>query len=363
MRNNFGSSMKASNISVLTLIACALAACSSAGSEKNKLFDYKAAAIKVRSLEVPPDLTPVLTNDRYGIPGSTEEGVRYSDFSKGKLNGAASDVLPASRTVRLVRNGNQRWLEVSDKAENIWPLVKAFWLENGLSIQAENPQAGIFETEWAENRAKVHNDGMRYHLGGALEGLYSSAEKDQYHTRLERSQDGKSTEITIKHNGLQELPEPDKNGNRWLTRPGDPELEATMLQLLMAKLGGAPSPSAVAQQPAALPEQAVPRLQTLADGSKSILLSEPFDKSWRKVSLALEQAGIALEDKDRSKGVFFLKAAKNKGASATDTPDAYQVNVRENSAGCEVSAGNVKGASTPDTQRIIDALYQQLSKQ
>lgn len=358
--------MKASNIGVLTLIACALAACSSSGSEKNKLFDYKAAAIKVRTLEVPPDLTPVPANDRYGIPGSNEEGVRYSDFSKGKLNGAAGEVLPESRTVRLVRNGNQRWLEVSDKAENVWPVVKAFWQEHGLSIKTENPQAGIIETEWAVNRVKSQ-DGVHNQFGGALEGLYSAAEKDQYHTRLERGQGGKSTEITIRHNGLQEMTEPDKNGNKWQTRPGDPELEATMLQLLMARLSGGSSPSADAQQAAMAAQQstaaqqpAAISLQTLADGSKSILLAEPFDKSWRKVSLALEQAGIALEDKDRSKGVFFLKVAQNKGDLATD---AYQVNVRESGKGCEVTAGNAKGASTPDTQRIIDTLYQQLGKQ
>lgn len=351
--------MKASNIGVLTVLVCALAACSSSGGEKNKLFDYKAAAIKVHSLEVPPDLTAVSGDDRYGIPGSSQEGVRYSDFAKDKKDGAAGDVLPESRTVRLVRNGNQRWLEVDDKAEKIWPLVKAFWLENGLAIQSETPQAGIMETEWAENRAKVHNTGVRNQLGGALESLYVANEKDQYHTRLERSQNGKSTEITITHHGLQEVQEPGKSGNKWQTRPSDPELEASMLQLLMARLSGAPAPSATAQQPAA----AAPSLQALADGSKSILLGEPFDKSWRRVSLALEQAGIALEDKDRSKGVFYLKSGKGKGASVTGQADAYQVNVRESSKGCEVTAANVKGASTPDTQRIIDVLYQQLGKQ
>jgi len=29
--------------------------------------------------------------------------------------------------VHLERNGTQRWLVVNDKAENVWPVVKAFW--------------------------------------------------------------------------------------------------------------------------------------------------------------------------------------------------------------------------------------------
>lgn len=354
--------MKASNFSVLTLIVCALAACSSTGEEKdkNKQFDYKAAAVRVRSLEVPPDLTSPTSNDRYGIPGSSEEGVRYSDFSKGTANGGVSDVLPETRNVRLVRDGGRRWLEVSDKAENIWPLVKAFWQENGLTIMVDNPQAGIIETDWAENRAKIPNDGLRKVLGSVLESiLYDSSERDQYHTRLERSKDGKSTEITIVHHGLQEVESPDHTGFKWVARPSDPELEATVLQLLMAKLSGGAAPAALSTQAPETEQAQSPaaKLQTKADGSKSILLSEPFDKSWRKVSLALEQAGITLEDKDRSKGIFFLRS------SAKDKTDMTQVTVHENGAACEVTASNSKGASTVDTRQLIDKLYQQLSKQ
>lgn len=262
-----------------------------------------------------------------------------------------------------MRNGSQRWLLVNDQAENIWPVVKAFWQENGLTVKIDNPQAGIIETDWAENRAKIPMDGVRKVLGGVFDGIYSSGERDQYHTRLERSKDGNSTEIYIKHSGQQEVQDADKTSFKWLNREPDPELEATMLQMLMAKLSGAATPAGqlpASAGPGQLPEQKQPavKLQVLADGSKSILLSEPFDKSWRKVTLALEQSGIALEDKDRSKGIFFLRAAKN-----ADKDAANQVNVRESAAGCEVTAGNGKDASTPDALRIIDTLYQYLVKQ
>lgn len=355
--------MKASNITASFLMVCALAACSSTGDEqKNKAFDYKAAAVKVRPLEVPPELTAPVSNDRYSIPGSDGDGVaRFSDFSKGRVGGM-SNVLPEARNVRLMRNGPQRWLLVNDKAENIWPVVKAFWQENGLDIKIDNPQAGVIETDWAENRAKIPMDGVRKVLGKVLSSLYSSGERDQYHTRLERSKDGNSTEIYIKHSGQQEVQDADKNSYKWLTRESDPELEATMLQMLMAKLAGATTVVVEGAQPYATVQgaAAAAKLQTLADGSKSISLSESFDKSWRKVSLALEQAGIVLEDKDRSKGVFFLRAAKN-----ADKDSSYQVNVRESAGGCEVTVSNSKGTSTstPEAQRIMDTLYQQIGKQ
>ena len=200
--------------------------------------------------------------------------------------------MPPVRNVRIERKDAQRWLVVNDTADNVWPVVKAFWQENGLEIKIDNPQAGIIETDWSENRAKVPMDAFRKVLGKVFDGLFSSGERDQYHTRLERSKDGKSTEIYITHYGMKEVEECDNTGFRWLPRPSDPELEATMLQLLMNKLGGGSGVLDNTKKTAVTPadEATAPKLNKLADGSQSILLSESFDKSWRKVGLALDQA-------------------------------------------------------------------------
>lgn len=362
--------MNVLNIIVSTFAVIALAACSTpAGSEKteSKSFDYKAPPVKVRSLEVPPDLTSYSGDDRYGIPGETESGTRYSEFSKGGTGRKPVSVLPPVRNVRLERKDNRRWLVVDDKAENVWPVVKAFWLENGLAIKTENSQAGIIETEWAENRAKVPMDGFRKFFGKVFSGLLSSGESDQYHTRLERSKDGNSTEIYITHYGMQEIAEKNETGYRWVPRPSDPELEATMLQLLMSKLGGGSGVLDSTQKSPAVPvvdTATAPKLTRLADGSQGILLSEPFDKSWRKVGLALEKAGMVLADKDRSKGIYFLSTGKDdaKNKPGADKVMRTQVKVRELGASCEVAVNNGAGASNADTQKIVDALFKALGR-
>ena len=349
--------MNVFNISISTLVIVALSACSTSNGTKDsdsKVFDYKAPPVKAQPLEVPPDLTSYSSGDRYGIPGADDSVTSYSEFSKGGANRKESSVLPPVKNVRLERKDNRRWLVVNDTAENIWPVVKAFWIANGLEIKIENPQAGVIETEWAANRAKIPMDAFRKYLSKVFEP--SSSERDQYHTRLERSKDGKSTEIYITHYGMQEFVEKDETGYRWLPRPSDPELEATMLQLLMSKLGGG---SGVLDNTQKLPETtavdagAAPALNKLADGSQRILLSEPFDKSWRKVGLALEQAGIALADKDRSKGVYYLSA---------DKVERIQVTVRELSTGCEVLVKNSAGISNAETQKIVDSLFKTLGR-
>lgn len=369
--------MNVLNITVSTLAVIVLAACGTSSktstanpagtvTPESKSFDYKAPPVKVRALDVPPDLTSYVGDDRYGIPGEAESGTSFLDYSQGGARRKASSVLPPVKNVRLEQNGTQRWLVVNDKAENIWPVVKSFWQENGLVIKIENPQAGVIETDWAENRAKIPMDAFRKFLK-VIDGIFSSGERDQYHTRLQRSKDGNSTEIYISHYGMQEVADKNNTGYRWITRANDPELEATMLQLLMSKLGGGSGVLDNTQKALAVPAVdglAAPKLNKLADGSQSILLSEPFDKSWRKVGLALEQAKIALADKDRSKGIYFLSTGKDeaKNKNGTDKIVRPQVTVREIGSGSEVTVNNGAGISNADTQKIVDALYKALGR-
>lgn len=360
--------MNALSISLATLVIASVAACSTMSADDeniaSKVFDYKAPPVKVRALEVPPDLTSYVGDDKYGISGETESGTSYSEFSKGGVNRKAAYVLPPVKNVRLERKDSRRWLVVSDTAENVWPVVKSFWQENGLIIKIENPQAGVIETDWAENRAKVPMDAFRKYLSKIFD--FSSSERDQYHTRLERSKDGKSTEIYITHYGMQEVSDKEGLGYRWVSRPSDPELEATMLQLLMSKLGGGSGLLDNTQKvPASVAEiSTAPKLNKRADGSQSIILSEPFDKSWRKVGLALEQGGIMLADKDRSKGVYFLSAGKDdaKAKVGADKIVRIQVSVHELGSGCEVQVENGAGGTNAETQKIVDTLYKMLGR-
>lgn len=94
-------------------------------------------------------------------------------------------------------------------------------------------------------------------------------------------------------------------------------------------------------------------------GTKSILLGEPFDRSWRKVGLALERARIVATDKDRSKGIYFIAAAPDK--DKRKQPD-IQIVVRENAGISEVTVVDGGGKSNAETTRLVDILYQNLEK-
>lgn len=139
--------------------------------------------------------------------------------------------------VRIERDGNQRWLVVNRPADKLWEPVRDFWQESGFNLDQAEPNVGIMETDWAENRAKLPHDFIRSTLGKMLDSLYSTGERDKFRTRLERNANG-STEIYITHRGMIEVyGTTTKDNTVWQPRPSDPELETEFLRRLMVKLG------------------------------------------------------------------------------------------------------------------------------
>ncbi len=296
------------------VIALALGGCTLLES---KPIDYKSAGT-VPSLEVPPDLVLPSRDSRFAVPDVSPSGsATYSAYTQDRSarpTAEASRLLPSVDKARIERAGSQRWLVVDQPPQQVWPVVKAFWQEMGFIVNVEIPEAGVMETDWAENRAKIPQDIIRRTLGRLIDAVYSTAERDKFRTRLEPTPDGKGTEIYISHRGMIEVFEGTQGGGDqgvgrtvWQPRPVDPELEAEMLRRLMTRFGieetRAQTLLARAQtEPAA-------SLTRTADGAAQLTLPEPFDRAWRRVGLALDRVGFVVEDRDRAAGEYFVRYA------------------------------------------------------
>src|SRR6185503_10139207 len=227
------------------LAALLLAGCLTEDTLTGKV-DYRSTGT-LPSLEVPPDLTSPARDNRYVVPESGKTSATFSGYQaeqRDRRDPGTAPVLPEFGKLRIERSGTQRWLVVEELPEKLWPVVKDFWQENGFLVKRELPEAGVMETEWAENRANIPQGGVRYLLGSFLDQIYSTSERDKFRTRLDRVADGKGTEIFISHRGMQEvyttLRDPQNNapGNTaWQPRPPDPDLEAEFLRRLMVRLG------------------------------------------------------------------------------------------------------------------------------
>ncbi len=273
---------------------------------ETKTVDYKSAG-KLPPLDIPPDLVQPVIDERYSIPelmGPTS--TTYSAYSGERgmqQKGGGSAFLPSSiQNVHIERAGTQRWLVVPQPPEAIWPVIKEFWQELGFLIKIEVPEAGIMETDWAENRAKIPQDILRTLFSTFLDSIYSTAERDKFRTRLERNESG-DTEIYISHRGMIEVIEGGNlNRSVWQPRPADPDLESEMLSRLMIRFG-------VEEHKAKL-ELASGR-STGQDrafiNQDALNVNEAFDRSWRRVGLALDRIGFTVEDRNREEGIYYVR--------------------------------------------------------
>lgn len=101
----------------------------------------------------------------------------------------------------------------------------------------------------------------------------------------------------------------------------------------------------------AVPAPPAPVLQSNKDGTRTIVLAETFDRCWHRVGQALDAANLMVDDKDRSKGIFYL----DKGVQVTVHGKPAGSN---GAVSCEVNASDAAGKPTSDSDDIIrKALY------
>jgi outer membrane protein assembly factor BamC len=372
----------------LALLACG---CSSLDDVRDagSRIEYKSAG-KLPPLDVPPDLTAPAREGRYQVPdarGATTlsgyEAGRAREAREGQRGPQA--LLPTLDGMRVERDGDQRWLVVDAPPEKLWPLARSFWQENGLLIALEVPEAGVLETEWAENRALIKDSWLRSTIGSIFEPLASTGTRDKYRMRLERAPGG-GTEVYISHRGLEEVyvtsertdAAAERTDTAWHPRPSDPGLEIEFLRRLMVRLG-APAEEAARRIAAAPTARERASLKKGLDGAELLEVFEPFDRAWRRVGLALDRVGFTVEDRDRQKGVYFVRyadplagAKKDEGLLGKlafwrdDKPqikaEQYRVAVTSADEASRVQVLDRNGAAeaSPTASRILALLHEQL---
>jgi outer membrane protein assembly factor BamC len=367
----------------LSGLALALVGCGGGGMFDSRI-DYKSAG-QLPPLEVPPDLTAPARDSRFVLPEAPQSATLsgYQQERKEQGRQGASGVLPQVDSIRIERTGSERWLVVQEPPEKVWPVVRDFWQERGFLIKQESPEAGVMETDWAENRANLPQDFIRGLLGRVAEQVYSTAERDKFRTRLERTTDGKGTEVYISHRGMREVyTDSAQRGNegqtRWEARDPDPGLEAEFLRRLMVRLGTQEERAKLAA--AAGPQPTRAEIKKSSDGAQLLQVNEPFDRAWRRVGLALDRVGFTVEDRDRQNGLYFVRYADPEGdmqrkdaergllarlfgsSDPKVKPEQYRVQVRQEKDASMVHILNKDGGaeSSSTAQRILALLHEQL---
>jgi len=348
----------------------------------NDKVDYKKQGeVRGPNLALPPDLITAQADRRFIVQDGTATMSEYSQAVK-KSSQMRTNVLTGIPGMKIERDGDKRWLVVDKSAASLYPQIKDFWQENGFLLLIDSPSTGILETDWAENRTKIPQDIIRRTLGKVLDSLYDSGERDKFRTRLE-VQKPEVTEIYISHKGAIEVPLKDASttiSTRWTVRPSDPELEAIFLTRLMERLGMTQE-QAKAQITTTAAAPKTPKAKLIEDGAETrIEMTQSFDRAWRDVGLALDRSNFTVDDRDRSKGIYFVRYVNPKdlgdsrgwfGRTFGKTDDAdkkakvYRVVVQDrgqNQIVISVQDSDGKPENTATGNQLLTTLDRQLIK-
>ena len=326
----------------LLLIPFLLASCADFDVMDNEVIqavtqpDYVSSS-RAKKLDVPPDLSDVEANVQYGVPG---EAVSYNSYEDAQRAGYKEvKVLQDPEGMRIIKSGNLRWLVVNEEPAKLWPHLEMFWQELGFGIKVMNKRTGVMETEWIKSsKLKFESKkGMASRFDAWLDGLSNLADRRKFRTRIENGVEKNTSEIYISQRSVVGMNEEAKERIKRLKEGSystdlykikeyvaggeeeakeitdklqkemnmdEYEINAEILRRLMTKLG---MTDLDAEKVLANPVER--QNATLVENKQGnyLLLNDAFDRSWRKLSLALDIIGFVTEDKNRSKGIFYVK--------------------------------------------------------
>lgn len=313
---------------IALIVFAHLTGCSALGLDEtipDQRLVYKKQREAGQNLEIPPDLASSQFDDALDIPssGGTATFSEYSgNLAQRKQTVAHGEVLPAISNIELKRTDNERWLTVQLPPGQVWPKVIAFWREQGILLVEQDPAVGVMRTDWLDNRAEIRQDFLTRMLGKVIEGAYATSTRDQYSLRIEEGARG-TTDIHLTHRGMAEklVTNAIGDGSRTIWEPSgsDSAKEAEMLRRLMVFMGAAKDSARASAAPANVPTAQAPRSRlAVQDGIPVLLIPEAFREAWRLTGSALDRAGFAVEDRDQSSGLFYVRYAGRDSAERTD---------------------------------------------
>ena len=330
-------------------------------------------------LVVPPDLTVPKSDAELIVPDAvTTQPTTYSSYTEGTpVAGPGVPLLPETSGMRIERSGTQRWLVVTGPPDKIWLALRAFFQKHSFPLANDNPQTGILETEWVANLIEHKS------LGADIHGV-----RDKLRVRMERTALANSSEIYVSYRGVAQIGSGENSG--WQVRAPDPEIEAEMLRRIMLFLGATERQGqellATARGKDDGKEGVGSKLHAeLVDYSRGlsvVRLSGDMDSAWRQVGFTLDRAGFVVEDRDRSKGIYYVRAtdalkeavraekgffARFSRGQEKKVDDRYQISLKAlagagKDAATEVEVLDAQGKADNSAvgKRIVERLFEQL---
>lgn len=301
------------------------------GHFRERAMDYKRAG-SIEPLRVPDGMESKELKQRYPIPAIGDGHFYIPKDSDDLPKPQALVNVNEDAGVELRGDGDRHWLVVNQPVERLWPQVKDFLVSNGLLLDFEDAGQGVMETRWLKPRPREEEPGF----WASIWDFFSWGKENlRERFRLTFRSEAAGTVVDINHvqtrKGEDALPL--AADIDWSDEPEDAELVLILYNELLDFLGEGGRRvgfSVLSQDLTALPRYV---MTWDGNGYPVLVINQDFNRAWQDVGTALSKARIAVEDLDRSLGIYYLR--KKNPSDKDEKP--LQLRVARSESGIQVS--------------------------
>lgn len=216
-------------------------------------------------LEIPPDLSAKAI--QYNLAGGSGDSATYLEYQEHASNPLMEIYeIESAKKPRLEAEGAQQRLVVPESQKKAWRRISRFWLENGLKIKAENLRLGFMD-------------------------VIDPSSQGGYRVRVEQGKMPQTTVIYLKQH----------------TTDPNPRQEEAMLRQLAEYLGTLQAQDLARAQQSSQSTVFRSSQVNMLNGGVALQMGQHFSRAWRQVGLVLDEKGFAVEDRNRSRGIYYIR--------------------------------------------------------
>lgn len=256
--------------SLAVLVACSVVGCNAIDQiVPDNTKEYRRAEV-MPPLDIPPDLSAAQINDE--VSGKLQQNAAtFSEYEEAATNPLASKygVTPETQP-SLSGEGEKRHLMVPTSRDTTWQHLLDFWEQKGVAIKRKDVRIGLMDTD-------IVSDDYAYRV------------------RVER---GDTSQRTLVYVGGAVAEE-------------NSQKNEAMLRQIAGYVGALyqEQKQEIAEQEAS--QQPEPSVKTYlmdeTDGQQALYIEQDYVDVWDRVGRILDSKGFAVEDRDRSRGVYFVR--------------------------------------------------------
>ncbi|MGD8416358.1 MAG: outer membrane protein assembly factor BamC [Pseudomonadales bacterium] len=261
-------------------------------------------------LVVPTDLDSDRVADPYPIPRTPRQ--LNPEFYPGRPPRPDAIFANDNRDeVRIQRLSDRAWLVVPEPTTTVWPKVKQFLAENGVSVASEMSAYGRLDTEWLDTSRDSYRDIIRtvIHQAKAEEGFLQG--EDRLLIRVEPGLRENTSEVYVRYEnnalGMPSTGVVDLN----TIQSAIPAAEIDVLSEIGAYIAARVSEQTVSMVATENTGQVKSTVERDEQGKPVLELRLDYDRAWATVGQALSRAEVEVDNSDEVEGIYYVHVPKS----------------------------------------------------